>query len=90
VIRSPRDRGVVVLIDDRYARAEVRRLLPRWWGVPSHEAPARLRRHAAVAQGAAAGAAVGSDGRGAAIGAVGAAGPVGATGAIGAAGPPPP
>lgn len=31
VIRTPQDRGVVVLIDDRYARAEVRRLLPSWW-----------------------------------------------------------
>ncbi|MEI5999575.1 ATP-dependent DNA helicase [Paraburkholderia bengalensis] len=31
VIRTERDVGVVHLIDDRYARADVRRLLPRWW-----------------------------------------------------------
>ena len=31
VIRSEQDRGVVWLMDDRYARAEVRRLLPPWW-----------------------------------------------------------
>jgi Rad3-related DNA helicase len=31
VVRSPTDRGVVYLIDDRYQRAEVRRLLPSWW-----------------------------------------------------------
>ncbi len=31
VIRSPRDRGVLYLIDDRFARREVRRLLPRAW-----------------------------------------------------------
>ena len=33
VIRSEQDRGVVWLMDDRYARAEVRRLLPSWWQV---------------------------------------------------------
>ena len=33
VIRSRSDRGVVYLIDDRYARHEVRRLLPDWWDV---------------------------------------------------------
>jgi len=32
VIRSPQDRGVLVLMDDRFARAEVRALLPSWWG----------------------------------------------------------
>jgi DNA excision repair protein ERCC-2 len=31
VIRGPSDRGVVYLIDDRFARPEVRRLLPDWW-----------------------------------------------------------
>jgi DNA excision repair protein ERCC-2 len=35
VIRSEQDRGVVYLLDDRFARAEVRRLLPRWWSVES-------------------------------------------------------
>lgn len=31
VIRTPSDRGTVVLIDDRYAKAGVRNLLPEWW-----------------------------------------------------------
>jgi DNA excision repair protein ERCC-2 len=31
VIRSEQDRGVVVLMDERFARHEVRRLLPAWW-----------------------------------------------------------
>ena len=30
VIRSPDDEGVV-LMDDRFAHAQVRALLPRWW-----------------------------------------------------------
>lgn len=34
VIRTETDVGVLHLIDDRYRRAEVRRLLPRWWEVP--------------------------------------------------------
>jgi DNA excision repair protein ERCC-2 len=33
VIRSETDRGSVHLIDDRYARPEVLRLLPRWWRI---------------------------------------------------------
>ncbi|MFC4278177.1 ATP-dependent DNA helicase [Achromobacter aloeverae] len=33
VIRSEADRGSVYLIDDRYRRPEVRRLLPAWWAV---------------------------------------------------------
>ncbi len=33
VIRTEHDRGVVVLMDDRFQRAEVRALLPRWWRV---------------------------------------------------------
>jgi DNA excision repair protein ERCC-2 len=33
VIRTPQDRGVLYLIDDRFARAEVRRLLPVWWAL---------------------------------------------------------
>jgi DNA excision repair protein ERCC-2 len=33
VIRSEQDHGTVWLLDDRYARAEVRRLLPAWWVV---------------------------------------------------------
>ena len=31
VIRSQQDRGVVVLIDDRFAEPRVQQLLPRWW-----------------------------------------------------------
>ena len=33
VIRTPSDRGSVHLIDDRFARPEVRRLLPPWWRI---------------------------------------------------------
>ncbi len=33
VIRTREDRGTVVLIDDRFARPEVRALLPAWWRV---------------------------------------------------------
>ncbi|MBL8267589.1 ATP-dependent DNA helicase [Steroidobacter sp.] len=31
VIRTRNDRGVVYLIDDRFARREVKELLPKWW-----------------------------------------------------------
>lgn len=31
VIRTEQDRGVVVLMDDRFRRAEVQALLPTWW-----------------------------------------------------------
>ncbi|TKC88344.1 ATP-dependent DNA helicase [Trinickia terrae] len=34
VIRTEDDTGVVHLIDDRYRRSEVRRLLPGWWQLP--------------------------------------------------------
>ncbi|MDB6442450.1 ATP-dependent DNA helicase [Pseudomonas sp. 21TX0197] len=33
VIRTQQDRGVVMLIDDRFGEARVRHLLPRWWSV---------------------------------------------------------
>jgi Rad3-related DNA helicase len=33
VIRTPEDQGVLHLIDDRFARPEVRRLLPAWWSL---------------------------------------------------------
>lgn len=33
VIRTPSDRGVLHLIDDRFTRPEVLRLLPSWWRV---------------------------------------------------------
>ncbi|NHC10191.1 helicase C-terminal domain-containing protein [Stutzerimonas degradans] len=35
VIRTTQDEGVIHLIDDRFARAQVRRLLPSWWEVRS-------------------------------------------------------
>ena len=31
VIRTPDDTGTVWLLDQRYTRAQVRRLLPDWW-----------------------------------------------------------
>jgi DNA excision repair protein ERCC-2 len=33
VIRTTGDRGVVYLIDDRFAQPEVQALLPRWWAI---------------------------------------------------------
>ena len=33
VIRTPIDEGVVHLMDDRFAQAQVRALLPTWWWV---------------------------------------------------------
>lgn len=39
VIRTPTDRGVVHLIDDRFARPEVLRLLPAWWAVDAAAKP---------------------------------------------------
>jgi DNA excision repair protein ERCC-2 len=42
VIRTPEDEGVLFLIDDRFGRADVRRLLPGWWQPSRHEkSPAR-------------------------------------------------
>jgi Rad3-related DNA helicase len=35
VIRTSGDRGVVYLIDDRFAQPEVQALLPRWWALQS-------------------------------------------------------
>ena len=37
VIRGPGDRGSVHLIDDRFARPEVLRLLPAWWQVAGRD-----------------------------------------------------
>lgn len=34
VVRTPQDEGVVYLIDDRFGRADVQRLLPAWWPAP--------------------------------------------------------
>jgi len=47
VIRAESDRGVVYLIDDRYAGAQVRQLFPGWWKV--ERLRARLPRTVAVA-----------------------------------------
>jgi Rad3-related DNA helicase len=33
VIRTQQDRGVVMLIDDRFGESKVRQLLPRWWSI---------------------------------------------------------
>jgi len=33
VIRTTQDQGVIFLMDDRFARPEVKRLLPEWWEV---------------------------------------------------------
>ena len=38
VIRTSDDHGVVVLMDDRFGRAEVQRLLPAWWRGPDKAA----------------------------------------------------
>ncbi len=39
VIRTQHDRGVIYLIDDRFARPDVRALLPPWWDVQLHFLP---------------------------------------------------
>ncbi|SCW91608.1 ATP-dependent DNA helicase [Pseudomonas sp. NFACC05-1] len=41
VIRTQQDRGVVMLIDDRFGEARVQHLLPRWWSVTqeAHKSP---------------------------------------------------
>lgn len=41
VIRTRQDRGVVYLIDDRFARPAVRQLLPAWWRIAGAGADAR-------------------------------------------------
>jgi Rad3-related DNA helicase len=33
VIRGQEDRGVVMLIDDRFAERKIQQLLPAWWQV---------------------------------------------------------
>ncbi|WP_426234207.1 ATP-dependent DNA helicase [Pseudomonas sp. TWP3-2] len=37
VIRTQQDRGVVMLIDDRFGESRVKQLLPRWWSVDCQE-----------------------------------------------------
>ena len=39
VIRTPQDRGVLYLIDDRFTQRQVRELLPRWWRPSSLRLP---------------------------------------------------
>ena len=39
VLRTPQDRGWLWLLDDRYARPEVARLLPPWWGLSGKRDP---------------------------------------------------
>jgi DNA excision repair protein ERCC-2 len=31
LIRTPQDRGVIELIDDRYRKPALKQLLPKWW-----------------------------------------------------------
>jgi DNA excision repair protein ERCC-2 len=35
VIRTREDRGVVMLIDDRFAESRIQKLLPHWWALQS-------------------------------------------------------
>jgi DNA excision repair protein ERCC-2 len=35
VIRTQQDRGIIHLIDDRFGRSDVMKLLPRWWALTS-------------------------------------------------------
>ncbi len=37
VIRTQLDEGIIYLIDDRFTRLDVRRLLPYWWKVEQHK-----------------------------------------------------
>jgi DNA excision repair protein ERCC-2 len=46
VIRTTSDRGVLYLIDDRFAEPRVRRLLPRWWHIETR--PQAQRRKAVM------------------------------------------
>lgn len=43
VIRTQQDRGVVMLIDDRFGEARVQQLLPRWWSVTREAHPRTYR-----------------------------------------------
>ena len=49
VIRTPQDRGVLYLIDDRFRRPEVRRLLPSWWRLDEADERADERSDAPLA-----------------------------------------
>jgi DNA excision repair protein ERCC-2 len=39
VIRTTQDRGVVLMMDERFAQHNVRRLLPRWWKIETVSLP---------------------------------------------------
>lgn len=43
VIRSETDRGVVILVDERFATIRYRRLLPKEWRIGSVSSPVELR-----------------------------------------------
>ena len=43
VIRTPADKGVVLLIDDRFTQSDYRRLMPpHWAGLRTVDTPAQL------------------------------------------------
>jgi len=42
VIRTEQDRGVVWLIDDRFAQPGIRALMPAWWELDARAAPPRI------------------------------------------------
>jgi Rad3-related DNA helicase len=43
VIRTPTDKGHLFLIDDRFGRPEVKRLLPAWWRVEASQRSSRAK-----------------------------------------------
>ena len=43
VIRTPTDRGHVFLVDDRFGRPDVMRLLPSWWRIERQPVSATLK-----------------------------------------------
>lgn len=42
VIRTREDRGVVMLIDDRFAEHRIQQLLPRWWAIDNEPAASQI------------------------------------------------
>jgi Rad3-related DNA helicase len=51
VIRTTADRGVVYLMDERFAQAEVRQLLPKWWRIEVIRSDSHQRRGHGMAHG---------------------------------------
>ncbi|WP_373188319.1 ATP-dependent DNA helicase [Halopseudomonas sp.] len=45
VIRTPQDKGVIFLLDDRFGQRAVRSLLPQWWAPARHQLPGNDRLH---------------------------------------------